>query len=111
MNVPTVNFLGEQDGRSERELKTVLVQTFTKLGSVSAAYLARVEYGPPSEQHVALCLVTDDEANPTEIVSAVNSVFYAMFSSGVHLDVLPLSKEQQSRISLVCRPFFTRYTQ
>jgi len=102
----TVNFLAEQDGPPERDLKRMLADTFAHLGSVKAAYLARVDYGCPSEQHVALCIVTD-EADTVEVVEAASSVFQSMFNSGAHVDILPLSKGEQSRISLVCRPFFT----
>jgi len=106
----TVNFLAEQDGPPERDLKRMLADTFARLGSVKAAYLARVDYGRPSEQHVALCIVTD-EADPVEVVEAASSVFQSMFNSDAHVDILPLSEREQSRISLVCRPFFTRQVQ
>ena len=106
----TVNFLAEQDGSPERDLKRMLADTFAHLGSVNAAYLARVDYGCPSEQHVALCIVTD-EADPVEVVEAASSVFQSMFNSDAHVDILPLSDGEQSRISLVCRPFFTRQVQ
>jgi hypothetical protein len=110
MNVPTVNFVGEQDGPSERELKQCLTDAFIQLGSVTTAYLARVEHESPTEQHVALCFVIDESA-PEPIVAAVTEIFRSMFSSEVQLDIIPLSKEQESRISLVCRAFFTRSLQ
>ena len=103
--VSTVNFLAEQDGPPERKLKQALAESFAQIGSVKTAYLARVDYGRPAEQHVALCIVTD-EADPAEIVATASRVFGSMFNWDTHLDVLPLSKDAQSQISLVCRPFF-----
>ena len=105
--VSTVNFLAEQDGPPERELKQALAENFAQLGSVKTAYLALVDYGRPAERHIALCIVTD-EADPAEIVATASRIFRSMFSWDTHLDVLPLSKEAQSQISLVCRPFFAR---
>jgi hypothetical protein len=108
--VSTVNFLAEQDGPPERELKQALAEAFAQIGSVATAYLALVDYGRPDEQNVALCIATD-EADPAEIVATAGRVFHSMFSSEASLDILPLSKEAQSRISLVCPPFFTRKSQ
>ena len=108
--VSTVNFRAEQDGPPERELKQALADVFAQLGSVTTAYLALVDYGRPAEQSVALCIVID-EADPAEIVATAGRVFHSMFNEEAHLDILPLSKEAQSRISPVCRPFFTRKPQ
>ncbi len=108
--VSTVNFLAEQDGPPERERKHILADAFTQLGSVTTAYLALVDYGRSAEQNVALCIVTD-EADPAEIVAAVGRIFHSMFNGEAHLDILPLPKAEQSRISLSCRPFFTRKPQ
>ena len=99
--VSTVNFLAEQDGPPEHERKHILADAFTQLGSVTTAYLALVDYGRSAEQNVALCIVTD-EADPAEIVAAVGRIFHSMFNGEAHL----LSKAEQSRISLVCRPLF-----
>jgi hypothetical protein len=108
--VSTVNFLAEQDGPAERELKQALAKVFVKLGSVTTAYLALVDYGRPFEKHVALCIVTDEE-DLGEIVATASTVFQSIFNSETHLDIVPLSKEAQSRISLVCHPSFTRKAQ
>jgi hypothetical protein len=107
LTVSTVNFLAEKDGPTERELKQALADAFAQLGSVTAAYLALVDYGRPAEQNVALCIVTDG-ADPAEIVAAVGRIFHSMFNGEAHLDILPLSKEEELRIALVCRPFFIR---
>jgi hypothetical protein len=88
--VSNVNSLCEQEGRPERELKSVLAKAFSHLGHVTAAYLARVDYGNASEQHVALCIAIDD-TNPENIVEAVSKLFQSMFNSDTHLDILALS--------------------
>jgi hypothetical protein len=106
-SISTINFLAEQDGPPERELKLALANAFAQLRSVRTAYLAVVDYGNALEQAVALCVVTD-VADPAEVVRTTQKVFKEMFNSDAHLDILPLSNEEQSRISLVCRPFFTQ---
>jgi hypothetical protein len=73
----TVNFLAEQDGPPERDLKRMLADTFARLGSVKAAYLARVDYGRPSEHHVALCIVTKRRSGVTERYRLITSAILA----------------------------------
>ena len=76
MNVPTVSYLGEQDGVPERKLKDAIVRLLPGL-TVHRAYLARVRYDQAGENSVALCLA----ANVNEqLVNEVARVFSSMFN-------------------------------
>ena len=100
-----IEFLGEQDGPPERELKGRLARVFEHRADVSRAYLVRVHYESPVDRSVVLALAADvGQAN--EIVSEVGGVFAAIFNSSEHLDIVILSKEQEVRLAQVCDPFF-----
>ena len=51
-----INFVVEQDGTPERELKSKLVMLFNRAAWVNVAYLARVTYEDAGPMHVALCV-------------------------------------------------------
>lgn len=101
-----MQFLGEQDGPTERILKTALVELFTRDRTVSRAYLVRVDFGK-NEVGVLLALrtnaVPDEEM---EIVKKVGAVFGGIFNSREHLDTIFLNDLDEDRLRVVCPPFF-----
>ncbi len=104
MNVPTISFLGEQDGAPERELKESLVRLLPKL-AVRRAYLVRVLYEKPETELVALRL----SGPPSEqVVSEIAQVFSSMFNEESALDIMFVAEEEESRLARVCAPFFER---
>src|SRR5262245_35459932 len=97
-----IRFLCEQDGEPERALKERLVPELVSSG-VQRAYLARVEYEPPTGYEVALCLrAPEDRA----LVARLVEPFGELFGRDVHLDILFLSDAQESELARVCAPFF-----
>lgn len=98
-----LRFLCEQDGEPERILKMALHSLLTRRSNVERAYLARVEYGKPSEDEVVLCL-----AGPVDqtLVSDVAAVFAKQLSRDLHLDILFLDATNEAEVSKVCRPFY-----
>jgi hypothetical protein len=105
--VSKIQFLGEQDGSSERELKARLVVLFSRRTTVRTAYLARVVYGKQSPVTVALCL----RAQPgleQPLVAAIGGVFSEMFSRREHLDIFFLDAEGEVELMAQCRPFFSQ---
>jgi hypothetical protein len=102
---PLIRFVGEQDGKPERELKVAFCKLFASGDAVQRAYLLRVNYGNPSITDVALALVVAPEAG-NELLGDVQAVFHSMFGIGQHLDIFFASSTQEADISLVCRPFF-----
>jgi SseB protein C-terminal domain len=104
-DVPALRFIGEQDGPPERELKMQLIQYFQTDQHIDAAYLAKVSYGNETSLHVALCLRIQSNAERPEICQRISSIFAAMFGPHEHLDILFLSKSQETRLTKLC-PFF-----
>lgn len=102
----TVEFLAEQDGVPERELKKRLAANFTDMSEVRKAFLTLVNYRG-SGRHVALCIIGDHDKAPA-IASKAGAVFHAMFAPEMHIDIMLLSSEQEKRIEQVCQPFFVR---
>jgi len=100
-----VEFLGEQDGGVERELKSNLRFIFQRHQQVETAYLARVGFAPQSRTSVALCLVPKS-AESRAIIDDVNVAFSEMFSEESDLDILFLTGEQEIDLQRVCEPFF-----
>jgi type III secretion system (T3SS) SseB-like protein len=112
-NIPSVGplrmrleFLGEQDGPPERELKEALVRLFEAKGKVNRAYLARLSYLETGATGVGLCVPVD--AYSVELVRAVGSVFSDLFGADQYLDVVFVTEDEEKRLRDVCRPFFKK---
>lgn len=102
-----VNFLREQDGLSERELKDHLSPIIRADQNLLRAYLARVTYGDSPAASVALCLRST--AGPSlSVVENIEKVFGSMFGSHAHLDIIFISENQESELIRCCRSFFRR---
>ena len=57
-----VKFVGEQDGKPERELKSLFSDLFKEYPNVQKAYLAQVKFDGSNSYDVVLCLKsTQDE--------------------------------------------------
>jgi hypothetical protein len=113
-----VQFVGEQDGAPERELKDRLAGSLRPMG-VQKAYLAVVSYaerkGPQNadgdgvapELTVALCLSVSDAATEKgEIVQRASHDFAAMFGPTQHMDIIFLTDQQEAALKKVCQPFY-----
>jgi hypothetical protein len=103
----SIKFLGEQDGIPEKNLKSQLVEIFGGLDYVIRAYLVRVVYNDSNEVNVALCIRTEKDASHS-LSNAINQVFYRMFRTNEHLDVLYLTEERETTLSKVCTPFYIK---
>jgi hypothetical protein len=58
-----IEFVGEQTGPVEDELKAEFVLALAESDSVCSAYLARISYGDPSSVSVALCICSTARSN------------------------------------------------
>lgn len=103
--VHEIRFVGEQDGVSERELKAKLVALLERRPQVDRAYLAQVVYADAPSGVVALCLAGPQDP---DLISDIGREFRKQFASGVHLDILFVSDEQELKLMQVCTPFFDR---
>jgi len=106
MLVPSVIFLAEQDGQTERELKAQWLELFERNIYLHSAFLVRVRYSNSQGVYVALCLDIG-RADP-ELVRGVGLVFHQMFGAHEHLDVMFLTPEQKLQIGRVAKPFYTQ---
>jgi hypothetical protein len=103
--VPDVAFIGEQDGKAERELKARLVMRFQSDIHVTEAYLVRVRYADAPAAKVALCVEAGDQVR-SAVIDAIASEFRKMFKTDESLDILFLSPAQRERIASVADPFY-----
>lgn len=104
IRVPSVQFLGEQDGPTEQLLKDRLSEFFKRDRSVLVAYLARVEVG--GQTSVALCLKT--QFGPDRgLAEKIGAIFKTIFNAQVHLDIMFPTAAQETKLVKVCRPFFS----
>lgn len=103
-----IQFLGEQDGPPERELKAKWVERLEQETAPCLAYLARVRYSQAPQESVILCVYTEG-ANPMPLLKDLGRIFHGMFSKKEHLDMLPLSEGMRKAVDGVCRPFFNTF--
>ena len=100
-----MEFLGEQSGEAERDLKSVLVVALRRFPNLARAYLAQVGYSPRARSSVALCIYPA-EAQSRDVVDEVQRAFSLMFAKGVDLDILFLTSAEEEDLRRVCAPFF-----
>ncbi len=118
-----IEFLYEQDGEIERELKRRLVPLLEAAEGVRAGYLAVADYHDGSRPSVVLCVrrsrrggyasavlralrVRADNGVDHALIREVGKVFAEIFNSTEHLDVFFVDARQESEVRAVCAPFF-----
>jgi len=105
LRAQAINFVAEQDGLPERELKTKLVTLFGQLHLVRTAYLSRVQYENTGPLEVVLC-VRGQPGQNRMFANRVGEVFASMFGGHEHLDIIWITPEQEAALVRVCRPFY-----
>ena len=102
-----VDFVGQQAGPVEDELKSAFSQVLAATPTVLSAYLARIYRGKMPQQCVALCIRSaigvDDK-----IEEMLNAIFRSRFRGDQRLDFLFLLEEEEFRLREVCPPFYER---
>ena len=102
--VPSMRFVGEQDGPPEHLLKDRLCELFHQDKTISAAYLARAVIG---NNPISVVLGLRATGHPDRrVIEKVGSVFASIFSAKQHLDIVFLSRMQEAALKEVCRSFF-----
>ena len=100
---PLIEFVGEQDGPVEQDLKSRFAPVLLSFG-VQRAYLAQVRFANEGPHSVAVCIVGAE--NP-QLVHELSAVFKSIFNSNQFLDILFVqSPVQESQLAAACRPFF-----
>ena len=106
-SVGTIQFLGEQNGPSEWELKRCLTELFESEKDVKSAYLVRTQYDKQLDSHVTLCLRTISEPDK-KLVGLIGKSFAGIFAAHVHLDIIFLDDAREREVAAVCMSFFRR---
>jgi hypothetical protein len=106
-----VEFLREQDGVPERELKRRLSDLFAERGGggVRRAYLAIIRHHGQAPLSVALCLRVDGGPDRA-LVDSVGKVFASLFNERMFLDIVFVDEAQEVELARVCKPFVAAET-
>jgi hypothetical protein len=102
-----VQFIAEQDGAPERDLKKSFVTLFEHHASIQKAYLVRVTYDEAPETVVALCVLAT-APKEMELMDTIRKAFVQLFRRGEHLDMMFVPASDVPRLERVCSPFYTR---
>jgi hypothetical protein len=102
-----IEFVAEQDGEPEHELKASLAEILDQQGSVEKAYLARVRYDQAPETQVALCLKSGSPKDAA-LLEAIRKVFARLFDRQSHLDIIFVVPSDVTRLESICRAFYER---
>jgi hypothetical protein len=101
-------FVGEQDGLSEKRFKEAIIPILKQHREVLRAYLARVRYASQQGVNVALCVRSGSREVDPEAIGSIGDVFHQMFNRAEHLDIIPVSAEEEPQLMGACRPFYIR---
>jgi hypothetical protein len=102
-----IEFLGEQEGAVERQLKDALAALLRRDPTVDRAYLARVRYDGTTDG-VVLGLLTDGDDESEALIKQVGAAFAAIFNGAAHLDIIFLTDQRDTEIRRVCAASYER---
>jgi len=102
---PDIQFLGEQDGEVEQDIKARWKPILAQRPSVQRAYLAIVSYDGAATYQPALCIAHSEGDDPA-LVEALSEPFRQTFNTSAALDILFLRPEQETEIRRVCKAFY-----
>jgi hypothetical protein len=100
-----VDFVGQQSGPAEDELKRAFLQVIAETPTVQSAYLARVYRG--SMPSVAVC-IRSSIGMDDKVEDRLNEIFKSRFRQDQRLDFLFLLEDEESRLRQVCPPFYEK---
>ena len=101
-----VEFLGEQTGPAEENIKEGLRRLFTMTPRVfRRAYLARISCGEPSVSSVVICVRHTDHIEET-LRRGFRHMFGEISRGGNFYDWMTIGEEQEQELRKVCRPFY-----
>jgi hypothetical protein len=102
-----IEFIGEQAGRVEDDLKIRFRDVLTRTPAIQRAYLARLSYGEPTGYSVALCIRSSAGIDHA-LQKRVGEIFAEVFRADEHLDILFMREDQEADLEKVCRAFYER---
>ena len=103
-----VDFVGQQAGPVEDELKSAFQQVFAVTPTVQSAFLARIYRGREPRQSVAVC-IRSTIGMDDKVEDRLSAIFKSRFRADQRLDFLFLMEEEEMRLREVCPPFYERH--
>jgi hypothetical protein len=101
---PRIQFVGEQAGPVEDDIKAKFRQVLADTPTVRSAYLARLSYGEPGCS-VGLCIRSSVGLDHS-LQKRLTQIFTDTFSCDQHLDILFIREDQEQELQRVCGPFY-----
>lgn len=105
--VRAIDYVSEQDGPPERDLKTALGELFVASDEVQAAFLLRVRL-PKATQESVMLVVRAPDADRRRLVKRITHVFQQHFGSNVSLDISFMTLDDVARAEMVASAFYRR---
>jgi len=102
--LPHMEFIGDQDGPSEQDLKTRWKMILQNHPEVQRAYLALAAYNHGESHQPVLCIRSMGEKD-VRLVDELAAPFKEIFARDCPLDIMFLSAEKEEEVRKVCRAF------
>lgn len=103
-----VDFVGQQTGPGEDELKADFVRVLAATPTVQSAYLARVYRGKAPKPAVALCIRSSIGVDD-KLEDRLTAIFRSRFRRDQRLDFLFLLENEEMRLREVCPSFYDQH--
>jgi hypothetical protein len=104
LHMPSVEFIAEQKGSFENQIKDSLVPVLKMHSQIHRAYLVAVRYAE-GNTGVALCIESETGASE-QIVKDVANTFRKNAGPNVVLDIIFLTDEQRPRVRNLAQAFY-----
>ena len=102
--LPRVEFIGEQNGHSEQEVKARWKTILNRHPEVQRAYLALAAYDHRENYQPVLCIPSMAEQD-VRLVDELAEPFKDIFARDCALDIVFLTAEKEEEVRKVCRAF------
>ncbi len=102
---PRIEFVGEQVGPYEDQLKATVRRVFACEPAIRSAYLARLSYGDPAGYSVGLGIRSTSGLDHS-LQKRLGEIFSDLFSRDQYLDILFIRGDQEEQSKKVCAPFY-----
>jgi hypothetical protein len=103
-----VDFLGQQAGPAEDELKSAFLTVIAATPTVQSAFLARIYRSKALKPSVAVC-IRSSIGEDVKVEDRLKAIFKSRFRDDQRLDFLFLLEEEENRLRSVCPPFYERH--
>jgi hypothetical protein len=103
-----VDFVGQQAGPGEDELKADFLRVLAAKPTVQSAYLARIYRSNAPKPAVALCIRSSIGVD-YKLEEELTGIFRERFRHDQRLDFLFLLEQEEMRLREVCPSFYDRH--